>query len=238
MLSAGFDQGSYNQGREQIPLDPYNQESGDTYGRSRGYEDSYGREGEGSRGSYGSGYRETYGSRDDYGRVADPYDQRGYLQRGGGGYGAAGDSDTYPSSYTVVPVPGQIPPRNCTGSACCVPKCFAEKGSRVSDSNIYIYTCIHPSVLDRSSIFIYLFVYHRDHQVYWDHRGRKGRGDFRARKVCWGQKGTKVNLVLRDRVERKVTGYVEYKFSKLLSKLLFLQISIFLCTNFLSFFLG
>lgn len=45
-----------------------------------------------------------------------------------------------------------------------------------------------------------------DHQVYWDHRGRKGRGDFRARKVCWGQKGTKVNLVLRDRVERKVTG--------------------------------
>lgn len=34
------------------------------------------------------------------------------------------------------------------------------------------------------------------------------------RKVCWGQKGTKVNLVLRDRVERKVIGYV-YKFSKL-----------------------
>lgn len=29
-----------------------------------------------------------------------------------------------------------------------------------------------------------------------------------------------MNLVLRDRVERKVTGYVEYKFSKLLSKLL------------------
>lgn len=136
LLSAGYDQGSYNQGREQIPSDPYNQESGDTYGRPRGYEDSYGRDGEGSRGSYGNGYRETYGSRDDYGRV-DPYEQRGYSQRGGGGggggYGAAGDSDTYPSSYTVVPVPGQIPPRNCTGSACCVPKCFAEKGSRVSD---------------------------------------------------------------------------------------------------------
>lgn len=47
-----------------------------------------------------------------------------------------------------------------------------------------------------------------------------------------------MNLVLRDRVERKVTGYVQYKFSKLLSKLLFLQISIFLCTNFLSFFLS
>lgn len=98
---------------------------------------------------------------------------------------------------------------------------------------------IHPSVLDnRSSSFIHLFIYHRDHQVYWDHRGRKARGDFRARKVCWGQRGTKVNPVLRDRVERKVIGYVaECKFAKLFR----LHVCIFLCTNspaFIFFFLS
>lgn len=135
LLSGGLDQESYNQGQDQIPLDPYNQEAGDPYGRPRGYEDSY-RRGEAggeqrSRDSSGDGYDRNYGSRDDYGR-GDPYGQRGYSSGQRGGYGAAGDSDNYPSSYTVVPVPGYKPQRNCTGSACCVPKCFAEKGSRVS----------------------------------------------------------------------------------------------------------
>lgn len=135
LLSGGLDQESYNQGQDQIPLDPYNQEAGDPYGRSGGYEDSYGRGETGgeqrSRDSSGDGYDRNYGSRDDYGR-GDPYGQRGYSSGQRGGYGAAGDSDNYPSSYTVVPVPGYKPQRNCTGSACCVPKCFAEKGSRVS----------------------------------------------------------------------------------------------------------
>lgn len=135
LLSGGLDQESYNQGQDQIPLDPYNQEAGDPYGRPGGYEDSY-RRGEAggeqrSRDSSGDGYDRNYGSRDDYGR-GDPYGQRGYSSGQRGGYGAAGDSDNYPSSYTVVPVPGYKPQRNCTGSACCVPKCFAEKGSRVS----------------------------------------------------------------------------------------------------------
>lgn len=135
LLSGGFDQESYNQGQDQTPLDPYNQEAGDPYGRSGGYEDPYGRGEAGgeqrSRDSSGDGYDRNYGSRDDYGR-GDPYGQRGYSSGQRGGYGAAGDSENYPSSYTVVPVPGYKPQRNCTGSACCVPKCFAEKGSRVS----------------------------------------------------------------------------------------------------------
>lgn len=38
----------------------------------------------------------------------------------------------YPSSYAEVPIPGAERSKNCTGSGCCTPKCFAEKGSRVN----------------------------------------------------------------------------------------------------------
>lgn len=34
------------------------------------------------------------------------------------------------SSYDVVDVPNAAPKKNCTGSANCIPKCFAEKGNR------------------------------------------------------------------------------------------------------------
>ena len=134
-FAGGLDQGSYNQGQGQVPLDPYDQEAGDPYGRSRGYDDNYGGGEQSSRDPYGDGYRGSYGSRDDYGRE-DPSGQRGeYPQRGQhGGYGAAGDSENYPSSYTVVPAPGYA--GKCNGSGCCVPKCFAEKGSRVNISRI------------------------------------------------------------------------------------------------------
>lgn len=136
LLSGGLEQGSYDRGQGQAPLDPYNQE-GDPYGdRSRGYDDPYyGRRGEADRTQgpidpYGNTYGESHGSRDGYDRT-DPY-RRVQSQGRGGGYGAAGDSDNYPSSYTAVPVPGYTAKQNCTGSGCCVPKCFAEKGSRVS----------------------------------------------------------------------------------------------------------
>lgn len=131
-FAGGLDQGSYNQGQGPVPLDPYNQEAGDPYGRSRGYDDNYGGGEQSSRDSYGDGYRGSYGSRDDYGREDPGGQQRGgYPQHGQhGGYGAAGDSENYPSSYTVVPAPGYA--GKCNGSACCVPKCFAEKGSRVN----------------------------------------------------------------------------------------------------------
>jgi hypothetical protein len=51
----------------------------------------------------------------------------GYHPGGGSSYDVPG------SSYSTYPVIGsKTPPANCTGSACCIPKCFAEKGSRVS----------------------------------------------------------------------------------------------------------
>lgn len=137
ICQGGGDRVSYSQGQGQGPVDPYNQAAGDPYSRSRGYQDSYNRGGttNGSRDPYGDGYGEYRGSEDHYGRV-DPYGrgsagQTGYSQ-GQGGYGAAGDSENYPSSYSAIPIPGKAPQKGCTGSGCCVPKCFAEKGSRVS----------------------------------------------------------------------------------------------------------
>lgn len=41
------------------------------------------------------------------------------------------DENGYPSSYKVHPAPG-VDTKGCKGSHCCYPKCFAEKGSRVS----------------------------------------------------------------------------------------------------------
>jgi hypothetical protein len=42
----------------------------------------------------------------------------------------------YPSSYKIYPAPGFE--KKCNGSTCCYPKCFAEKGSRVSDPLNYL----------------------------------------------------------------------------------------------------
>lgn len=42
-----------------------------------------------------------------------------------------GQNENYPSSYSVYPMPGATKPANCTGSKCCYPKCYAEKGARV-----------------------------------------------------------------------------------------------------------
>lgn len=112
--------GSYNYGQGGSD-DSYSNSYGGTYGA--GSADPYGR-GSGSAygGSRGSGqvYGGSRGSDDSYG---------GGRGRGHGGYGAAGDDENYPSNYQVVPMPGAS--RNCTGSGCCAPKCFAEKGSRV-----------------------------------------------------------------------------------------------------------
>lgn len=44
----------------------------------------------------------------------------------------------YPSSYKVYPAPGYNAQKNCTGSGCCYPKCFAEKGSRVSCVLVFV----------------------------------------------------------------------------------------------------
>jgi len=53
----------------------------------------------------------------------------GYQLGGGARYDVPG------SSYNTYPVIGsRTPPANCSGSACCIPKCFAEKGSRVSQN--------------------------------------------------------------------------------------------------------
>lgn len=43
-------------------------------------------------------------------------------------------TQTFPDSFDIVdtassPVRGP-PGKNCTGSGCCIPKCFAEKGNR------------------------------------------------------------------------------------------------------------
>jgi len=110
----------------------YNQGSSDHYGSpydGSQHADSYGR---GSADSYGRGSTDSYGRRTD-----DAYNRGGGGETYGGsrgndygyGYGAAGEDEGYPSNYHVVPMPGAS--RNCTGSGCCVPKCFAEKGSRV-----------------------------------------------------------------------------------------------------------
>lgn len=111
---------AYNYGREQQgPVGPY--DGTDPYGR--GY----------SRDNYSGNVNR--GSVDPYntaGRVNDTYGRGSYgTGRGYDGYAAAGDDNNYPDSYYAVPMPGTTPPRNCTGSGCCVPKCFAEKGSRV-----------------------------------------------------------------------------------------------------------
>lgn len=116
--------------------DPYNQGTGDPYGRSRGSGDIHGLGaggGQGLRDPYGDIYRESGGSVDALGRgfIDNAGHSPGY-GTAGEGYGAAGDSDDYPSSYKAVPIPGRTSPKNCKGSSCCVPKCFAEKGSRVS----------------------------------------------------------------------------------------------------------
>ena len=75
-------------------------------------------------GSYGSGYEGSYGDRgtgrglegaSQYGRDRYPSKNAG-LDDGGG-------------RYAIFPVPGDT--RNCSGSGCCAPKCYAEKGSRV-----------------------------------------------------------------------------------------------------------
>lgn len=102
--------GSYNYGQEGSN-DSYGGSYGGSYGA--GGADSYGR---------GSGniYSGSRGGDDAYGGSRGRY----------GGYAAAGDDENYPSNYQVIPMPGA--PQNCKGSGCCVPKCFAEKGSRVS----------------------------------------------------------------------------------------------------------
>jgi hypothetical protein len=65
----------------------------------------------------------SYNSTGLYGRV----DSSSSYHSGSSSYDAPG------SSYNTYPVIGsRTPPANCTGSACCIPKCFAEKGSRVS----------------------------------------------------------------------------------------------------------
>lgn len=56
-----------------------------------------------------------------------PQDTKGYDRN----YGRP-NQNGYPSNYKVVPAPGYKGQTNCVGSNCCFPKCFAEKGSRVS----------------------------------------------------------------------------------------------------------
>lgn len=120
--------GSYNYGQGGSG-DPYSGSYGGNYD-ARGA-DAYGR-GSGGRGG-GDAYGGGHGGGDAYGGGRGDGNVYSGSRRGGyGGQGASlstGDNENYPSNYHVVPMPGAS---NCTGSGCCVPKCFAEKGSRVS----------------------------------------------------------------------------------------------------------
>lgn len=130
----GIGRGSYHRDRGQ-------QGSGDPY-RGRDPYPSYDTEDNRNANapdSYGRGSVDPRGHRTDesYGRGSEEvYGRGGGDPRGGGHSGGsysgydAGDNENYPSNYQAVPMPGA--PRNCTGSGCCVPKCFAEKGTRVS----------------------------------------------------------------------------------------------------------
>ena len=104
---------SYNRSLswDQSGEDPYNSNRGTAYGESRKDANSYG---------YGSSYGNQGIARgpessSSYGRDKNP--SKNPVGEEGGG------------RYSVYPVPGET--RNCTGSGCCAPKCYAEKGQRV-----------------------------------------------------------------------------------------------------------
>lgn len=76
----------------------------------------------GNRGDSSYENRGGYRGNNEYVGNENGYDRQGPYDSG---------SENYPSSYSAIPIPGGQA-KNCSGSGCCVPKCFAEKGSRVS----------------------------------------------------------------------------------------------------------
>ena len=113
----------YNSG--QGPSYPY----GGNQNRGGGdYDESDRSRGNGGSEYSGGGYDDNYQGR--YGNSGVPYGRHNpNLNKNQGAYDQG--SENYPASYSAVPVPGSQPGKNCTGGGCCVPKCFAEKGSRV-----------------------------------------------------------------------------------------------------------
>lgn len=104
--------------------DPYyNNNRETTYDDTKTYDGSYGSAGYGgsSGGSYGGSYGDRGTGRNPEG--ASQYGRDRYPQKNSEVEDAGG-------RYAIHPVPGET--RNCSGSGCCAPKCYAEKGSRVN----------------------------------------------------------------------------------------------------------